>query len=184
VEAKSVSTSHGIRPHCPPQTDALPTTKAEAAYQFLVYSFCAGRTAIADKLALGLWGYLASPSTLSVPGGTRYEYACNKAIWVFTAFWLARVQTSKRWPWVLNDQRNRYSGEQLSAWKFRYPGDAGTPSPEEARNALAVAEEIFRGVKTEMPSESGRRSTNEQRSLRDSWQFLAVVLRMYWPKPA
>jgi HEPN domain-containing protein len=29
------------------------------------------------------------------------------------------------------------------AWKFRYPGDPGAPSLDEAKDALAIAEEVF-----------------------------------------
>jgi HEPN domain-containing protein len=39
------------------------------------------------------------------------------------------------------------------AWKFRYPGHAESPSPDEARQALAVAEKVFQRVRAEIPTE-------------------------------
>ena len=37
------------------------------------------------------------------------------------------------------------------AWKFRYPGDPFSPSPEEVENALDLAETIYEAVLTRLP---------------------------------
>ena len=40
------------------------------------------------------------------------------------------------------------------AWKFRYPGDADEPSPEETREAFSLAREIHEKVFELLPQES------------------------------
>jgi len=42
------------------------------------------------------------------------------------------------------------------AWKFRYPGEPGAPTPEEAEEALANAREVYAAVLNRLPSEAGR----------------------------
>lgn len=39
------------------------------------------------------------------------------------------------------------------AWRFRYPGDLDEPPVEEAREALAVAQEVFDALLDRLPSE-------------------------------
>jgi HEPN domain-containing protein len=39
------------------------------------------------------------------------------------------------------------------AWKFRYPGDQEEPSPEEARQALALAREVAGALLDRLPGE-------------------------------
>ena len=39
------------------------------------------------------------------------------------------------------------------AWRFRYPGDLDEPSVEEAREALAIAREVFDGLLSRLPIE-------------------------------
>ena len=40
------------------------------------------------------------------------------------------------------------------AWKFRYPGDADEPSPEETHEAFSLAREIYEKVLELLPRES------------------------------
>jgi hypothetical protein len=42
------------------------------------------------------------------------------------------------------------------AWKFRYPGEPDQPSKKEARDALAVAIEVFEEVVKRLPKEVRR----------------------------
>jgi HEPN domain-containing protein len=39
------------------------------------------------------------------------------------------------------------------AWKFRYPGEPGQPSKKEAKDALAIATEVFEEVAKRLPTE-------------------------------
>jgi HEPN domain-containing protein len=39
------------------------------------------------------------------------------------------------------------------AWRFRYPGEPGEPTPAEAEEALAVAREVFQSVRPRLPGE-------------------------------
>jgi hypothetical protein len=39
------------------------------------------------------------------------------------------------------------------AWRYRYPGDLDEPSSEEAREALAVAREIFESLLSRLPTD-------------------------------
>jgi len=39
------------------------------------------------------------------------------------------------------------------AWRYRYPGDLDEPSSEEAREALAVAREIFESLLSRLPAD-------------------------------
>jgi len=40
------------------------------------------------------------------------------------------------------------------AWKFRYPGEPGEPSPEEAESALATARALYEAVVVRLPEEA------------------------------
>jgi len=39
------------------------------------------------------------------------------------------------------------------AWKFRYPGEPGAPTPEEAEEALACALQVHEAVLRRLPGE-------------------------------
>lgn len=40
------------------------------------------------------------------------------------------------------------------AWKFRYPGEAGEPTPEEAEEALNTARQAHEGVLSRLPAQA------------------------------
>ena len=40
------------------------------------------------------------------------------------------------------------------AWRFRYPGDPDEPPVEEAREALAIAREVFESLSSKLPAEA------------------------------
>jgi HEPN domain-containing protein len=40
------------------------------------------------------------------------------------------------------------------AWKFRYPGEPGAPTPEEAEEALTCAGEVYQAVLKRLPAEA------------------------------
>ncbi len=40
------------------------------------------------------------------------------------------------------------------AWKYRYPGEAGEPSPEVAEAALSLAQETYQTVRSRLPKET------------------------------
>ena len=40
------------------------------------------------------------------------------------------------------------------AWRFRYPGDLLEPPVEEAREALAIAREVFESLSSKLPAEA------------------------------
>jgi len=42
------------------------------------------------------------------------------------------------------------------AWKFRYPGEPGAPTPEEAEEALAAAREVYVAVLHRLPNQARR----------------------------
>ena len=41
----------------------------------------------------------------------------------------------------------------IFAWVFRYPGETGAPSVEEARNSLAIARKVFESILSRLPKE-------------------------------
>ena len=61
------------------------------------------------------------------------------------------------WQEVLHPARDL----TVFAWEFRYPGEAETPSLEEARQFRAVAGEVYRSILARLPQEAHPQSLSD-----------------------